>query len=122
MYDYFVMYDVLTFDKIRDLIKDKNSLCYVYDSCINSYFVGRICRFFCEEKGEFVFMESEHGATHKEISVALVGLSRKHAKVLYAVQRISELNSSIYDLQSKRSTWVDYLESIEVEQEEKEDV
>ena len=110
------MYDVLTFDKIRDLIKDKDSLCYVYDSAIDSYFVGRICRFFCDKKGEFVFMESEYGSTNKEISVALVGLNREHAKVLHAVRKISELISLIYDLQLERNMWVDYLESAEAKQ------
>ena len=116
------MNDVLTLDKIRDLIKDKNSLCYVYDSITDSYFVGRICRFFCEEKGEFVFMKSEHGAIRKEIPVALVGLNREYAKVLYAVQRISELNSLIDVFRSEKNVWVDYLESIEKEQQEKENV
>ena len=30
------MYDVLTLDKIKDLIKDKNSLCFVYDNIDDS--------------------------------------------------------------------------------------
>jgi hypothetical protein len=117
------MNDVLTLDKIRDLIKDKNSLCYVYDSITDSYFIGKICQFVCDEEKEYVSMENERGVVIcKEISIALVGLSREHAKVLYAVQKISELISSIYDLQLERNMWVDYLESVEAEQEKKENV
>lgn len=116
------MNDILTLDKIRDLIKDKNSLCYVYDSAIDSYFIGRICQFFCEEEGEYVFMKNEYGEARREIPVVLVGLSREHAKALYAVQRMSELISSIYELQLERNMWENYLESIEIEQEEKENV